>query len=140
FSGIVNEFLNVANVLRDDEFRVLFDLGYDITIGRTHDLRDAFLPSWVEPIRCIGAYPKGYGVKLIDEACSTVLSGIPISKTPIHDDVLRRLVSSIVGTFARENVRFVIVENGTLPDNPLFTEAVYLAIAEYGKQRKLRKY
>lgn len=139
-SGIVNEFLNVANVLRDDEFRVLFDLGYDITLGRTRDLGDAFLPSWVEPIRCIGAYPKGYDVKLIDEACSTVLSGIPISKTPIYDDVLRRLVSSLVGTSARENVRFLTVENGTLPDNPLFTEALYLAIAEYGRQRKLHKY
>jgi hypothetical protein len=37
-SGIVNEFLNVAAVLRGDRFRVLFDLGYDITLGRTKDL------------------------------------------------------------------------------------------------------
>ena len=46
----------------------------------------------------------------------------------------------LVENFVRENVRFLVVLNGTLPDNPLFTEALYLAIAEYGTRQKLRKY
>src|SRR2546428_6618821 len=86
-SGIVNEFLQVANVLRLDKFRVLFDLGYDITIDRTRDLSDASLPPWVESVRCIGnTHPQGYNSQVIQEACDAVLSGISISSTNVYKD------------------------------------------------------
>lgn len=140
-SGIVNEFLHVANVLRFDKFRVLFDLGYDITIDRTRDLDDAFLPPWVEAVRCIGnTHPHGYNSQVIQEACATVLSGVPISSTNVYEEVLQQLTVLIVTTFERQNIRFLVIENGTLPDNPLFTEAVFRAIVEYGAQHRLRKY
>jgi glycosyltransferase involved in cell wall biosynthesis len=63
-----------------------------------------------------------------------------VSETKIYDDVTQQLAALMVETFTRENLRFLIVENGTLPDNPLFTEAVYLAISEYGVRAKLGKY
>ncbi len=140
-SGIVNELLNAAAALRSTQFRVLIDLGYDITLGRTRDLNDAFLPSWVEKIRCIGdVHPTGYDANLIDEAYSCVVAGTKMSEAKIYDDVIQQLAELMVITFVRENVRFLIVENGTLPDNPLFTEAIYQAISEYGAQQKLGKY
>ncbi|SRR6266436_669973 len=140
-SGIVNEFLNVANVLRSEKFRVLLDLGYDITIGRTVDLQNSFLPNWVEPIRCVGRQqPERYGAELIEQAYRQVVEGIRIADANIYDDVCRELASSIVTTLNENNVRFLIIENGTLPDNPIFTDAVYLAIAEYGVQHQLEKY
>jgi glycosyltransferase involved in cell wall biosynthesis len=46
----------------------------------------------------------------------------------------------LVAKFKQENVRLIVVENGTLPDNPLFTEAVYLAVQEYGAHAGLEKY
>jgi glycosyltransferase involved in cell wall biosynthesis len=140
-SGIVNEFFNVAGVLRGDRFRVLFDLGYDISMGRTAELDCAYYPPWAEPIRCIGGtHPPGYSEELVEEARACVIAGTGIAAAKIYDEVCRRLAALLLTTFERENLRFLIVENGTLPNNPLFTEAVYLSIAEYGARRKLGKY
>ncbi len=139
-SGIVNEFLNVAAVLRGDKLRVLFDVGYDITMGRTVDSGRLFLPPWVEVVRCIGSHPPGYSREVVEEARDRVIAGTSISAAKVYDNLCVQLAERIVRTFARENVRFLVVENGTLPDNPIFTEAVYMAIAEYGAQQKLGKY
>jgi glycosyltransferase involved in cell wall biosynthesis len=54
--------------------------------------------------------------------------------------ICRQLASRFVMTLDQNNVRLLVIENGTLPDNPLFTEALYLAIDEYGKRRGLGKY
>lgn len=140
-SGIVNGFLNLAAVLQSDRFRILLDLGYDITMGRTAKLDCAFFPSWVEPIRSIGSiYPRGYCTELVEEARARIITGTSIAAAKVYDDVCRELATLLVATFVRENVRFLVVMNGTLPDNPLFTEALYLAIAEYGARQKLGKY
>lgn len=140
-SGIVNEFLSVAQVVRDHGFRVLLDLGYDITFDRTKDLGSGYLPSWVQPVRCIGReHPISYTPQLIRQARNRVITGTSIAEARIYDDLVRELTSSLVEVFIHENVRLLIVENGTLPDNPLFTEATFLAIAEYGKSRRLGKY
>jgi glycosyltransferase involved in cell wall biosynthesis len=58
----------------------------------------------------------------------------------MYDEVVRELAHALITMFAREDLRFLIVENGTLPDNPIFTDALYQAIAEYGAERKLGKY
>jgi glycosyltransferase involved in cell wall biosynthesis len=140
-SGIVNGFLNLAAVLRGDKLRVLFDLGFDITAGRTVPLDCAFFPPWVEPIRCIGStHPPGYSNEVVVEARDRVIGGTSIGTSKVYDGLCHDLASLLVTTFLKENLRFLIVENGTLPDNPLFTEAVYGAIAEYGAGRKLGKY
>jgi glycosyltransferase involved in cell wall biosynthesis len=140
-SGIVNEFLNVAAALRGDKFRVLCDLGYDITMGRTKDLGWEYLPGWVEPVSCLGGtLPEAYTPELVEQAHAAVVAGTRIADIRSYDGLCRELTLSLVETFVRENVHLLIVENGTLPDNPLFTEALYRAIAEYGASRKLGKY
>lgn len=139
-SGIVNEFLNVAAVLRSERLRVLFDFGYDVTMGRTVDSGHRFLPDWVEVVRCINSHPLGYSKDVIEGARDSVIAGTSIATAEVYDELCRQLTSLLVAAFNRENVSFLIIENGTLPDNPLFTEAVYLAIVEYGTQQKLGKY
>lgn len=140
-SGIVNGCLHLAAALRGDTRRVLFDLGYDITMGRTKDIGGAFLPPWVEPIRCVGSVlPQGYGAELIEDAFDFVVGGTTIAAAPRYDGVCAELAESLVATFAREELRLLIVANGTLPDNPLFTEALHAAITQYGARQKLDKY
>jgi glycosyltransferase involved in cell wall biosynthesis len=140
-SGIVNELLNAAAALRSAHLRILIDLGYDITLGRTKNLHNAFMPSWASNISCIGdVYPHSYDQNLINSAFSTVVNGTRVTTSKVYLDVIEQLAGLMFTTCMRENVRFMIVENGTLPDNPLFTEALYLAIDEYGAKQKLGKY
>lgn len=140
-SGIVNEFFNVAEVLRRDKFRVLLDLGYDVTVGRTQDLGWRYLPSWISEARSIGnAQPKDYSQDLVEAAHKCVISGRRVAAAKVFDDVCQQVAALLFTTFVKENVRFLIIENGTLPDNPIFTEAVYLAISEYGARQGLGKY
>ena len=79
-SGIVNEFLNLAAVLRHHGFRVLFDFGYDITLGRTGSPGGNLGLSWVEIVQSIGrALPPGYCSALVEKAFDCVKGGITIA-------------------------------------------------------------
>ncbi|MDB4913966.1 MAG: hypothetical protein JWM95_1610 [Gemmatimonadetes bacterium] len=140
-SGIVNEFVNLAVVLGRNRLRVLLDLGYDVTLGRKQDLGRAQLPAFIEPIRCIrDNLTVAYDAALIDQAFADVVAGKRIADSRAYDDVVRTLSRSLLETFVRQNVHIVVIENGTLPDNPLFTEAVLFAIAEYGALRQFGKF
>lgn len=140
-SGIVNEFLHLAAVLRGNRYRVLCDLGYDITHGRTIDLGTGHLPAWVTPIRALGStLPERYTAELVDEARARAVAGTSVAATPEYADVVQQVASLLLETLSRENVWLLVVENGTLPSNPIFTEALLRAIAAYGSSRKLGKY
>jgi hypothetical protein len=76
----------------------------------------------------------------VEEAAECVRGGTSIVAIPSYDDVSQKLSRLLVETFVRENVRLLVVENGTLPDNPLFTEALYRAIAAYGASQHLNKW
>jgi glycosyltransferase involved in cell wall biosynthesis len=140
-SGIVIEMLNAAAALRGDRFRVLCDLGYDVTLGRTPDLGWGYLPAWAQPVRVLGdTHPAGYTHEAVEAARARVVAGTPVAEAAEYREVCRALRAALAETFARENVRILLVENGTLPDNPLFTEALAGAIAEYGQARGLGKF
>jgi glycosyltransferase involved in cell wall biosynthesis len=140
-SGIVSEFLNLAEVLRADGCRVLFDLGFDIKLVPPPESTRSFFPHWIELTRAAGdSLPERYSDDLVQDAFDRVVNGTSVAEAGIYDDVCSGLASGLVATFEKQNIRFLDVENGTLPDNPLFTEALYLAIAEYGARQKLGKY
>lgn len=139
-SGIVNEFLNIAHVLRGRGFRALLDLGYDITLRETiADQR--LMPSWIELVRAFGdPLPATYRRSVIEEATVAVIDGTPIEGIRHYADISQQLAERLVATFLREHVDLLVVENGTLPDNPIATEALHLAIKEYGARRQLGRY
>ena len=139
-SGIVNELLNVAALLRNQAARVLVDVGRDIRMRSSMDFDSAYFPEWVELVSCLGTYPKGYSTELVNEVQARVISGTSVAEARVYDPVCQELAASLVKMFVAENVQIIIVENGTLPDNPLFTEALYLAVREYGARNKLGKY
>lgn len=140
-SGVVNELLNVATVFHDAGYRILVDLGGDITHRADMLIDTGSMPPWAKCIRLAGdAIPPNYDAALVRDAKTDVLNAIPVASIHRYVPVYRALAAGIVSTMEREAVRLLIVENGTLPDNPVYTEALYLAIDEYGKRRSLDKY
>ena len=133
--------MNLAEILRDDGWRVLLDPGFDITLRAHAESELRFLPSWLEVIRAAGpTLPHGYSRELIAEAYETVVRGTSVADARIYDGICDQLAANLVETFERNSVRLLDVENGTLPDNPLFTEALYIAIRDFGVRHGLGKY
>jgi glycosyltransferase involved in cell wall biosynthesis len=140
-SGIVNEFLNVASVFRPVGYRILFDVGEDITPRSDLVVDTSVIPHWAECIRLAGTpLPEGYGAQLVQESADAVAQGTRVTAVDAYAAICHELAAGIVATLERESVRILVVENGTLPDNPLYTEALYIAISEYGARHALGKY
>ena len=140
-SGVVNELATLTRLFNQRGFRVLVDLGFDITMANVRDIAVGCLPPWAETLSCIaGELPTSYSKITIEEAAALVRSGTPVTKVPKLERLSADLAECLLDTFHREDVRFLAVENGTLPDNPIFTEALYLAINQYGSERDLGKF
>jgi glycosyltransferase involved in cell wall biosynthesis len=139
-SGIINEFLSVASIYRSQGLRVLLDVGGDIA-HRPYAIDTTQIASWVKCVRSAGSVlPASYGAATVDEAAQLVSHGRPVTSIAHYMDICKELSAGVVATMERESVRMLLVENGTLPNNPLFTEALYLAIDEYGDRRSAGKY
>lgn len=138
-SGVVNEFLHLAYVFHRSGYRVLLDLGYDITLSASLD-NEPVIPTWVELVRAAGRkLPARYDKTLIEDATTAVTAGTPVAEAG-YAGLCHELAAQLVSTMMRERVEILIIENGTLPDNPIFTEAVYIAIREYALRRRLGRF
>ncbi|NJK31008.1 MAG: glycosyltransferase family 4 protein [Deltaproteobacteria bacterium] len=82
----------------------------------------------------------GYNFDVIVAARELVRSGTSVTTLNEYDSLCDEIAVSLVATFERENVGLLVVENGTLPDNPIFTEALYRAIRTYGARRQFGKF
>lgn len=147
-SGIVQEFIKAAAVFRAHGHEVHFDLGYDIKADKGGFFRDctseaAQLPDWLQLARFAGLEKvPGYSESLVqgllerlaaaEENCDGLL--------PICPGMVRAIAESIIATWRRLDVSAVLVENGSLPENVVFTQALRLAIARYGRERRLKKF
>jgi glycosyltransferase involved in cell wall biosynthesis len=141
-SGIVSEFLNLANILRRHDLRILLDLGYDITGYPRDPLQEERLPSWAHLTSCLprGSPDASLLNQFNQEACRKVACGQPISSCPEYHRLCSNLASQLFVTFQFYNVRLLFVDNGTLPYSHIFTESLYQAIVAYGYLNRLGKY
>lgn len=140
-SGIINAFVDVATIYRDYEYRVFFDLGYDIEPQNSHLGPSPAVPSWVNQVSLLGSQvPIGYSRSTIDRAKALVNRGEGISTHPDFMALAQRLSVPIADFFRRRKVRLIVVENGTLPNNPIFTAALDLAIEMHGQRHQLGPY
>jgi len=138
-SGIVSELVNAVELHRRRGRGVAVDLGYDIAFRRPSG--EQFLPPWLDLVRAAGeSLPKDYTPALVNEVFDRVVNGTSVAAMGVYEDICNDLASRLVTTFDREGIRFLHVENGTLPDNPLFTEALYIAIREYGARQNFGKF
>lgn len=150
-SGIITEALKIATILNRQGFRILLDIGYDIktdkgNFGRSYEgLKDAF-PEWIELVRSADIGPlTGYNTEFLNlvfqHANSDVILDIEHPELYTKMEAISdSLAASICNQWRREKISYVIIENGTLPENIIFTKALYKAIDLYGFELGLSKF
>jgi glycosyltransferase involved in cell wall biosynthesis len=146
-SGVVVEFVKTARAFREQGYRVHLDLGYDVKADKNAFFRPyrdeaALLPGWVrlDRIEGIGEVP-GYGPGFVSDVLREyVQEGAGEHLLPLVEAAAEAISERIVETWERRDVSFVMVENGTLPENVAYTRALYSAIETYGRRHRLGRY
>ena len=143
-SGVIVEFLKAARIFRNSGYRIHLDLGYEIKSdkGPFFAPHADVLPDWVRPVRTLPEPFPGYSNDLVAGSLAYVAQPSPAD--PLQEEAMARTVRAITGrlvkTFAALNVRILIVENGTLPENILYSRALHQAIEIYGRRTRAGKY
>ena len=143
-SGVVVEFLKLAEAFRDRGHRVLLDVGYDIKADKGRFFQPysdeaELLPPWVDLSRVDGlAGVPGYGPEFVRATLDAVRRGAELP--PETEEISEAIAGRIVDTWRRHGVTAVVVENGTLPENVAYTRGLYRAIERYGRERELGTY
>ncbi|MEU4247158.1 glycosyltransferase [Amycolatopsis sp. NPDC026612] len=145
-SGVVVEFLKTAQRFAARGHRVHLDLGYDIKADKGAFFRPyrdegRLLPEWVTLGRIEGVERiRGYDREFVERVLRQVVQAGDTALRPAIDRVADELAERIVATWERLGVTVVMVENGTLPENPAYTEALYRAIDRYGARHRLGRF
>lgn len=146
-SGVVIEFIKLARIFRDYGYRIHLDLGYDIKADKNKFFRPYtneadVLPSWVCLDRIDGLDRlEGYDQEFVCRVLRDVVQEhAPERSLPRVEALSTALARRIVRKWQILGVSLVIVENGTLPENIIYTKALYAAIEEYGHTRNLGTY
>ncbi|WP_314174027.1 glycosyltransferase [Streptomyces winkii] len=146
-SGVVVEFVKTARHFRDRGYKVHLDLGYDVKADknaffRPYDDEAALLPGWIRLDRVEGlAQVPGYDQQFVSDVLrECVRDGAGEHLLPRVEAAAEAISERIVETWERLGVSFVMVENGTLPENITYTKALYSAIARYGERHRLGRF
>jgi glycosyltransferase involved in cell wall biosynthesis/GT2 family glycosyltransferase len=144
-SGLVVEFVKTASVFRDRGHRVHLDLGYDIKADKNAFFRpyreeSSALPDWVRLDRAALAEIEGYHSEFVAEVLREVVGAGRTALLPRVEAMASVVADRIVAAWRRAGVTFVVVENGTLPENIIYTKALYQAISSYGREAGLGRF
>jgi glycosyltransferase involved in cell wall biosynthesis/GT2 family glycosyltransferase len=146
-SGVVVEFLKTVRRLSARGHRVHLDLGYDIKADKGAFFRPyrdeaGLLPGWVVLDRVDGVEAvRGYDREFVERVLTEVVQReAGAALRPEIDRIAGELADRITNTWERLGVTMVMVENGTLPENPTYTEALYRAIDRYGARHRLGRF
>lgn len=149
-SGITVEALKVSQNLKQKGIKSYLDLGYDIKVDKGnfnkpygHEpeiYRDAFTLTRIPDITSV----PNYSPEFIDKAHSVLISERLSVSLEEKNEIISAVEESAQALAQRillqwEQLRIctVIVENGTLPENIIYTRALYLAIEQYGHHHQL---
>lgn len=146
-SGVIVEFVKVARLFRAQGLRVHLDLGYDIKADKNAFFRPyrneaELLPEWVELGRIDGIeHIDGYTPELVSAVLAEVIGRNDDTRLrSVMNTIAAELQSRIIAQWENNDVSFVVVENGTLPENVIYTTALYRAIEEYGSRHRLGRF
>jgi len=147
-SGITVEFLKIANIFNNHGYKIYLDLGYDIKADKNNFFHRytqtdrLFFPEWITLTRIEGLDKiAGYNQVFVSDFFEELFaSNKPIQTLHLNEKIIETISNLILNTWRQLEINFVIVENGTLPENIHFTKALLIAIDKYGKEKKLGKY
>lgn len=146
-SGVIVEFLKVAEVFHRNKYRIYLDLGYEIKADKNNFFKPytdepAIFPSWLKLCKIIEKPFTHYSAALVNDIARAVIQNN--GNIDNYKSLIARLSSNIAEILVKRwmdlNIHVVIVENGTLPENIIYTRALYKAISSYGKLRNLGKF
>jgi hypothetical protein len=147
-SGIVEECLKLAHAFHQRGVKVYFDPGYEITpdseyFGLTQSPAASF-PAWVHRtgIDALGTVP-GYTHAFLLELLRDFVREDGTRSAHLSrrvEELAVALSERIMHRWRELDVRFVLIENGTLPDNLVYTHALRRALVIYGRERGLGRY
>ena len=148
-SGITMEFVKLAHCYHSRGYKIFLDLGYDIKPDKQRFLRPygdevTVLPCWIQPTRSanlesLASYNRDVIQKTLRRGFGWRSKGGGNGSASVTR-VIAEIANRIVRTWQSLGVTMVVVENGTLPENVIFTWALYRAIYQYGRKMKLGKY
>lgn len=152
-SGITVEALKISQSLKQKGIKSYLDLGYDIKVdkgnfnkpyGHEREIyQDVFTLTRINDITSVPHYSPEFIDKIHAVLIGEKLAVSPEEKSNIiaaADESSRALAERIVLQWEQLQICIVIVENGTLPENIIYTRALYLAIEEYGRRHQLKNF
>ncbi|NJQ00429.1 glycosyltransferase [Streptomyces zingiberis] len=145
-SGVVVEFVKTARHFHDRGYEVHLDLGYDIKADKGRfflPYRDEalLLPPWVRLSRLPDvAAVDGYDASLATSVLQEVVEKGDLRLLPQVERIAEALCDRLLSLWESLGVTRVLVENGTLPENIMFTHALQKAIVRYGARHHLGRY
>lgn len=152
-SGITVEALKIAKKIQQKNIPCYLDLGYDIKIDKGNfnkPYKDEY--AQYQGIFTLTRLP---GLTTIPDYNQTFLHKVYtcliIQSTPINAEQKKHLLQrvehcaqqvadALYQHWQTHNVRYLIVENGTLPENIIYTRALYIAIKQYGQAKNLARF
>ncbi|MGF6735995.1 glycosyltransferase involved in cell wall biosynthesis [Paraburkholderia youngii] len=145
-SGITVEASKMAKILARNQIKSYLDLGYDIKIdkgkfGKPYDKEREIYSDMFDLVRIddIDSIPH-YNVDFLTHSHNVLMGRVPPVSSREQEELLLaisesslRLAHRIVQLWDKLSISYVIVENGTLPENIVYTKALYTAIKIYGE-------
>lgn len=149
-SGVTAEYIKLTRYFQKSGYKIYLDLGYDIKADKgnffipyTQEIE--YLPDWInlERLSSLSKIPE-YNPSLVEKLLSAICQDSDLAYNSqdwrLVEEISESIAQLLIEKWYSLNVEIVIVENGTLPENIIFTKAVYKAIIKYGEQRNLGKY
>ncbi|WP_032116103.1 glycosyl transferase family 2 [Candidatus Arsenophonus nilaparvatae] len=150
-SGITVEATKLACYLNNRGFESFIDLGYDIKIDKGNFAKPyscyekSIFDKHFKLVRINDIYLlKNYTVEFINKVNNILINGTTkanlIEKNNLLEQVnivANALSELIFNTWNKLEITHLVIENGTLPENIIYTKALYKSIEKYGLQKNL---
>ncbi|WP_090873250.1 glycosyltransferase [Paraburkholderia diazotrophica] len=152
-SGITVEASKMAKILARNQIKSYLDLGYDIKVdkgkfGKPYDYEKEIYRGIFDLVRIddIDSIPH-YSVDFLTHSHNVLMGRVPPASSKEQEELLLaisdsslRLAHRILQLWEELSISYVIVENGTLPENIIYTKALYMAIEDYGERYCLENF